>query len=492
MMAKGKIDHDERFATTTSYHGVAHIYDSNNSKKTKSIWIILVILATAICISQCVIIIYNASLLPTRMVIRKRLMNSSVFPSVTICNTNDFDYTGLPANDLNHLSSIVNAIYGYTPASAADDAIQYFVQKHGDDFQINNYTRMAGHKLKNMLLSCTWMGEPCTVNDFTNIISNGGSCFTFNPGTNAIPLKNQTVSGNINGLRLILNVEQYKYYSPLFSPQAPDAGIRFTINYYKQPPNFISKPYYAPTGFHTYVPITLHRDKRLTKPWGECGELLLKDHSYYSRDACLTEYASELAALTCNCSSSGQTATNSCNGAKFLTCIIPSSFVIRMSLSQNLSVCPIACETYSYPTEISQSSLGTFAFSRVLDPVINISTILGKAKDEHWIPPSLPYSVSEFIRDNIVYLDIYYSDLRVTETEQQEDTGFSKVLSEIGGQLGLCIGASVITLCEIIQYLIGKFFTSEKKTNLNKRQNTTSPLFYNRNSPDADATNPDM
>lgn len=72
-----------------------------------------------------------------------------------------------------------------------------------------------------------------------------------------VPLKNQTASGNAYGLRLILNVEQYKYYSDFYTPGQPDAGIRYALHYYKVPPNMIAESFLAATGFHTYVPMTL-------------------------------------------------------------------------------------------------------------------------------------------------------------------------------------------------------------------------------------------
>ncbi|EDV25989.1 uncharacterized protein TRIADDRAFT_55639 [Trichoplax adhaerens] len=479
-MDEEKISEEERFATTTSYHGWAHIYDGNNGRMTKIIWMILVILATAACISQCIIIIYNASKLPTRMVIRKQLMNTSIFPSVTLCNTNDYDRSALPAADLYHQSALVKAIYGSGDPNKTNAAINYFDKKFGGNFQFENLTRVAGHKLSNMLLSCTWMEQPCYATDFVNIITDGGSCFTFNPGTGNLSLKNETVSGNSNGLRLILNVEQYKYYSGIFALEQPDAGIRFTTHYYKQTPNFISKSYYAPTGFHTYVPITLQHDKRLKKPWGQCGEEILVYNSFYSRDACLSEYAGRLASYICNCTFEPQIASNPCNGTQFLTCITPLASKFRQDLSQNLSICPIACETYSYPTEISQSALAALAFASSLDPLINVSGIIANAKANNWIAPNQSYFAADFIRDNIVYLDIYYSDLHLTQTLQEEDTGFSKIISELGGQLGICIGASALTICEIVQYLIKKCFASNKKSKSDKSSTNTISLGHDK------------
>ena len=182
-MSQEKFNHEERFATSTSYHGMAHIYDGQTSKQTRSFWLVLTLIATGACISQCVIIILNASQLPTRIVTKTVLQNSSIFPSVTICNTNDYDRNSLSSSDIQHLSTIVDFVYGYDiEPHRFEAAISNLSIKFGKGFNYELFLRRAGHKLENMLLSCTWMGRPCSIEDFVNTTTAAGSCFTFNPG----------------------------------------------------------------------------------------------------------------------------------------------------------------------------------------------------------------------------------------------------------------------------------------------------------------------
>lgn len=182
-MSEEKTSHEERFATSTSYHGMAHIYDGHTPKSRRWLWLTLTIVATAGCISQCIIIIYNASLLPSRIVTNTVLQNQSIFPSVTICNTNDYDRSALNSTDFIHLSTVVDSIYGYViPPKQLKAATDYLTNQYGENFDYELFTRNAGHKLSNMLLSCTWMGNPCSTKDFVSITTATGSCFTFNPG----------------------------------------------------------------------------------------------------------------------------------------------------------------------------------------------------------------------------------------------------------------------------------------------------------------------
>ena len=51
-------------------------------------------------------------------------------------------------------------------------------------------------------------------------------------------------------------------------------------------------------------------------------------------------------------------------------------------------------------------------------------------------------------------MDIFFEELSYEQIEQQVAFGFPSLLSEIGGLLGLLLGASVLTVCELVDYLV--------------------------------------
>ncbi len=57
-------------------------------------------------------------------------------------------------------------------------------------------------------------------------------------------------------------------------------------------------------------------------------------------------------------------------------------------------------------------------------------------------------------RDNFLHVDIYYKELGFESIQQFPAFETLSWLSEIGGFLGLLLGASVLTLFELIDYLI--------------------------------------
>ena len=59
-----------------------------------------------------------------------------------------------------------------------------------------------------------------------------------------------------------------------------------------------------------------------------------------------------------------------------------------------------------------------------------------------------------FNRNNFIQVDIFYQELSYEEIEQNIAFEFLSLLSEIGGFLGLLLGASILTVCELVDYLV--------------------------------------
>lgn len=57
-------------------------------------------------------------------------------------------------------------------------------------------------------------------------------------------------------------------------------------------------------------------------------------------------------------------------------------------------------------------------------------------------------------RNNFLQVNIFYEELSYEHTEQQKAFEFLSLLSEIGGFLGLLLGASVLTVFELIDFII--------------------------------------
>ena len=69
-------------------------------------------------------------------------------------------------------------------------------------------------------------------------------------------------------------------------------------------------------------------------------------------------------------------------------------------------------------------------------------------------------------RDNFLNLNIFYKQLAVEEIIQHPAFELLSLFSEVGGSLGLLVGASVLSICEIIDFIIVTISTlcTAKKT----------------------------
>ncbi len=56
-------------------------------------------------------------------------------------------------------------------------------------------------------------------------------------------------------------------------------------------------------------------------------------------------------------------------------------------------------------------------------------------------------------KDNIVSLKIYYSELKYTEINQVFSFSFWDLVSAVGGNLGLFLGVSLLSILELVQVL---------------------------------------
>ena len=64
------------------------------------------------------------------------------------------------------------------------------------------------------------------------------------------------------------------------------------------------------------------------------------------------------------------------------------------------------------------------------------------------------YTTTEDILKNMINLKVYFPSLQVTKVKQVPAYTFVELISNFGGQLGLFLGASLLTMGEFVDYLL--------------------------------------
>nr|XP_008537988.1 PREDICTED: acid-sensing ion channel 3 [Equus przewalskii] len=106
-------------------------------------------------------------------------------------------------------------------------------------------------------------------------------------------------------------------------------------------------------------------------------------------------------------------------------------------LRKDACACPNPCTSTRYAKELSMVRIPSRAAARYL---------------------ARKYNRSEaYIAENVLVLDIFFEALNYETVEQKKAYEVSELLGDIGGQMGLFIGASLLTILEILDYLCEVF-----------------------------------
>ncbi|KAM5255818.1 bile acid-sensitive ion channel [Ctenodactylus gundi] len=437
-----KFGHD--FAISTSCHGVHNIV-RNRSKPRKVIWLVVVLGSVSLLAWQIYSRLVNYFTWPTTTSVEVQYVEKIEFPAVTFCNLNRFKTDAVAKfGIIFFLWHIVSKVFHLQEINAnstdSNQAID-FVATH-QNFSITEFVKNNGFYLNSStLLICEFFGMPCGPKDFKHVFTEYGNCFTFNHGENMQGKKKVSVSGR--GLHLLFDVNQEGYTdNPALG--FADAGIIFVIHSPKKEPQFDGLGLSSPVGMHARVTIRQLKTVHQEYPWGECNpSIKLRNFSSYSTFGCLKECKAQHIERRCGCLPFMLPGNGiECDLQKYYNCVSPILDHIQLkelcTVGTHNSSCPVPCEETEYPATVSYSTFPSQKALKYLSKKLNQSL--------------------EYIRENLVNIEIKYSDLNYKITQQQKAVSVPELLADVGGQLGLFCGASMITIIEIIEYVVTNFY----------------------------------
>ncbi|XP_042200210.1 acid-sensing ion channel 1B [Callorhinchus milii] len=438
----------EAFANTSTLHGISHIFTYERFSFKRIIWTLAFLGSLSFLVHTCTQRIQYYFQYPHVTKLDEISATNMTFPAITICNLNEFRFSKITKNDLYHageLLTLLNNRYEIPdPHLAERHILEALVEKANfrnfkpKPFNMREFYARAGHDMKDMLLHCIFRGEFCTAQDFKIVFTRYGKCYTFNSGQiKDQPILTTLKGGTGNGLELMLDIQQDEYL-PVWGETDEtsfEAGIKVQIHSQSEPPFIDQLGFGVPPGFQTFVACQEQRLRYLPPPWGDCKSTPMDSDFFdtYSITACRIDCETRYLVENCNCRMVHMPGDAPyCTPEQYKECADPAlDFLVEKD--SVFCTCETPCNMTRYGKELSMVKIPSKASAKYLAKKYNKS--------------------EDYIGENILVLDIFFEALNYETIEQKKAYEVAGLLGDIGGQMGLFIGASLLTILELFDYV---------------------------------------
>ncbi|KAF4097405.1 hypothetical protein G5714_021413 [Onychostoma macrolepis] len=173
----------------------------------------------------------------------------------------------------------------------------------------------------------------------------------------------------------------------------------------------------------------------LPPPWGDCKATPMDSDffSTYSITACRIDCETRYLVENCNCRMVHMPGDAPyCTPEQYKECADPAlDFLVERD--NDYCICETPCNMTRYGKELSFVKIPSKASAKYLAKKFN--------------------KTEQYIAENILVLDIFFEALNYETIEQKKAYELAGLLGDIGGQMGLFIGASILTILELFDYL---------------------------------------
>ncbi|NXF35855.1 ASIC1 protein, partial [Nyctibius bracteatus] len=436
----------QAFASSSTLHGLSHIFSYERLSLKRVVWALCFLGSLALLALVCTNRIQYYFLYPHVTKLDEVAATRLTFPAVTFCNLNEFRFSRVTKNDLYHageLLALLNNRYEIPDTQTADEKQLEILQDKANfrnfkpkPFNMLEFYDRAGHDIREMLLSCFFRGEKCTPEDFKVVFTRYGKCYTFNAGQDGKPRLITMKGGTGNGLEIMLDIQQDEYL-PVWGETDEtsfEAGIKVQIHSQDEPPLIDQLGFGVAPGFQTFVSCQEQRLIYLPPPWGDCkaGAGDSEFFDTYSITACRIDCETRYLVENCNCRMVHMPGDAPyCTPEQYKECADPAlDFLVEKD--NEYCVCEMPCNVTRYGKELSMVKIPSKASAKYLAKKYNKS--------------------EQYIGENILVLDIFFEALNYETIEQKKAYEVAGLLGDIGGQMGLFIGASILTVLELFDY----------------------------------------
>lgn len=308
----------------------------------------------------------------------------------------------------------------------------------------------SGHQISDMLMKCTFNGRECNASHFTlHQTSEYGNCWT-------ISSKQFTVRkpGSKGGLSIQLFLENSEYLGGI----AHGYGVRLDLKQRDSYPFPADEGIYVPSGMETDIGLRMLRIKRLGGNYGQCADRRDFKERYkfsYTRRTCQAVCETINAINNCGCYSAEFDGLAQGLFNKTLSiCSTQEQEKCLFGIQQKIHYggldckCENPCKEITYIKTVSQRQWPTRAYTSV--PLEWVCS----RDPENCLKLEEDLKENRDINFNFMKLNIYYEDLNFEDLTEVPQIEIQQFLSDVGGAIGLWIGLSILSLCELFHLVV--------------------------------------
>ncbi|KAL9956696.1 hypothetical protein ACROYT_G038216 [Oculina patagonica] len=451
----------KNFATSTTLHGLRYVAESGRSLSKRLIWLIFLCAATGAFVYLLSVSLNKYISRPIKTLIwQETPTDGLIFPAVTICNLNmlmkskldiadedeEFEKMRLNISGCSETRAVrgnltcgqallcAYAWFGEAVVKGCNETIQQNIldvlnRTSGRLFNEEEFLTQYGHDMAGMfVLYCRFnIDIVCSAEDFVPHLTQNGICFTFNSGRKSKLLRT-IFEGPDLGLNVLLNAQTNESIYGQFS-----TGFKVIVHDQETFVNRHSGFNILP-GTHASVAVKLRKHIRLPAPFKtKCRQEKLPGIGTYTKDGCIYQCIANKTIAQCGCRPIGLPDPKSlplCS-LQEIGCVENS----RREVNLTACSCSNACSELEYESRVSYSKFPDNSIIEILHHYY------GKRESD------------KYMRDNYVFLQIGFQHLAYEKREDVSSYGTESLFGEFGGNMGLFLGCSLLTICEFIEFL---------------------------------------
>lgn len=439
-------------AENSNCHGISHISKNGN-------WLIKILWIVCFCAS-CSYCIYNLSLslvdffnydVHTKVEIHRK--TSIEFPALTICHKNlinstklrkyspDLFYKFLESKIFFQSFNLTDSMFENLSIMEANFILNFLENNN----EINNFT----YEIDDFLLDCIFNFVKCTKNDFERLlIPKLGNCYKFNSKNLFKKPVESIYAGTNGGLKLVLKIVPEDELNIMKSN-----GFQLYIHNSSSIPFNDFDLINVAGGFETNIAIVQEHITKLSEPYSDCVQdskpfktnmyiSTLSKFGKYQQKYCIYLCYYEHMKDLCGCyfvEVYGIKYSETCNISKTIECL--EKYDQLFEPIECLKLCPNECESIRYYNQISQSNFPSrLSFDILINKYPNIFFDYEKNKS------------------SLLTINVYHDDISLRTIKDTPAKTIIQLVAEIGGFMGLCIGASLLTIVELADFLLKIIF----------------------------------